>query len=294
MFPAAIAEYQAPTTVAAALDALAGRDDATFIAGGMSLMQAIKARLLRPSCLIDLQHVGELKGIASGTQGITIGAMTRYRDIAASPALAGAYQALADAAAHVGDRQVRNRGTIGGSLCWNYVAACTPVAAIATGASVVLQSKSRGRRSVAVDEFLLSPMVTSREADEIAVAITLPAAAPRTGSAYSKWGLLTDALPVIGVGVLVRLDERGRCSEARVGVGGLVSGSQRGPLAEQRLVGLSGRDSEGVAKAFAALAEGADVQADMWADEAYRRALIGDVGAKVAMTAFVRAEGRQA
>src|SRR5688572_5114437 len=126
MFPAAIAEYQAPTTVAAALDALAGRDDATFIAGGMSLMQAIKARLLRPSCLIDLQHVGELKGIASGTQGITIGAMTRYRDIAASPALAGAYQALADAAAHVGDRQVRNRGTIGGSLCWNYVAACTP------------------------------------------------------------------------------------------------------------------------------------------------------------------------
>ena len=291
MYPAAIAEYHAPTTVAGALDALAANDHAMFIAGGMSLMQAIKARLLRPSCLIDLQHVGELKGVTAGADGITIGAMTRYRDIAASPALSGAYQALADAAAHVGDRQVRNRGTIGGSLCWNYVAACTPVAAIATGAAVVLQSKSRGRRSVTVDEFLLSPMVTARRPDEMAVAITLPVAAPRTGSAYRKWGLLTDALPVIGVGVLVRVDERGRCTEARVGIGGLAGGSQRGLLAEQRLVGLSRRDRDGVSGAFEALAEAADVQADLWADEAYRRALIRDVGAKVAMVAFKRAEG---
>ena len=142
MFPALIADYQAPRTIDAALDLLSGDEDIMFIAGGMSLMQAMKARLVRPSRLIDLQHVSAIKGIAVGADGITIGAMTRYRDIAESTALGLAFAALTDATSHVGDRQVRNRGTIGGSLCWNYITACTPVASVATGASIVLQSKA--------------------------------------------------------------------------------------------------------------------------------------------------------
>jgi len=196
MLPAAIADYHAPTTILGSLDLLSGDDSTMFIAGGMSLMQAIKARLVRPSCLIDLQHVSEMKGISVDASGIRIGAMTRYRDIAASRALSGSHGALIDAAAHVGDRQVRNRGTIGGSLCWNYISACAPVAAITVGASIVLQSKSRGRRSMPVEDFLISPMETARQSDEIAVAVTLPSALPRAGSAYRKWGLVADALPV--------------------------------------------------------------------------------------------------
>ena len=111
MYPAVIESYVAPKTVQEALNALAAHgDDAHFIAGGQSLMQAIKSRLVSPKCLVDLQHVAELKGVRSDDGGLRIGAMTRYREIATAVPLAGAYEALRDAASHVGDRQVRNRG----------------------------------------------------------------------------------------------------------------------------------------------------------------------------------------
>lgn len=289
MFPALIADYQAPRTVEAALDLLSGDDDTMFIAGGMSLMQAMKARLVRPSRLIDLQYVSAIKGITASDNGITIGAMTRYREIAESAALGSAYAALTDATGHVGDRQVRNRGTIGGSLCWNYITACTPVASIATGASIVLQSKARGRRSIPVDEFLLTPMETARQSDEIAVAITLPSAPPRTGSAYRKWGLVADALPVVGIGVGLSLDETGRCLAARVGIGGLASGTQRFRSVEKSLVGLSAEDGAGISLAFEAVAATIEVHADLWTDETHRLALILTLGTDATVSAFSRA-----
>jgi aerobic carbon-monoxide dehydrogenase medium subunit len=115
MYPAVIDTYHAPTSVQEALQAFAnGGSHSFFLAGGQSLMQAIKARVVSPKSLIDLQHVAELKGIQFTNGAARIGAMTRYRDIAADEGLDGAYQALRDAASHVGDRQVRNRGTIGG------------------------------------------------------------------------------------------------------------------------------------------------------------------------------------
>lgn len=289
MFPPPIADYQLPMTVDAALDLLNGDEDRMFIAGGMSLMQAIKARLVRPSCLIDLQRIAEIRGISVAADGITIGAMTRYRDIAESAALGQTYAALTDAAGHVGDRQVRNRGTIGGSLCWNYVSACTPVASIAAGASIVLQSKARGRRSVAADDFLVAPMETMRQPDEIAVAITLPAPSPRMGSAYRKWGLVADALPVIGLGVSLHLDENGRCLSARVGIGGLADGSQRFRTAEDGLVGLSAHDEPGISQAFEIAARHARTHNDLWTNEAHCRALILALGVQVTASAFARA-----
>ena len=189
MYPAAIDAYTAPNTFEEAFGALdAHGEDAVCIAGGQSLMQAIKSRLVQPKCIVDLQHIAELKGISSDADGIHIGAMTRYREIAADAHLHGAYQALNDAASHVGDRQVRNRGTIGGSLCWNYIAACMPPTAIALGAQCAL-AKSSGRRTLAAEDFIQSPLETAREANEILVSVDLPAAPARTGSAYKKWGL---------------------------------------------------------------------------------------------------------
>lgn len=140
-----------------------------------------------------------------------------------------------------------------------------------------------------VEDFLISPMETARQSDEIAVAVTLPSALPRAGSAYRKWGLVADALPVIGIGVCVSIDEYGRCVEARVGIGGLADGSKRCLTAEQHLVGLRVSDHEGVVHAFETAAAAADVQADMWTDEPHRRALIREVGTQVAISAFERA-----
>ena len=206
MYPAVIESYFAPRTVQEALGALAAHgDDAHFIAGGQSLMQAIKSRLVSPKCLVDLQHVAELKGVQPDAGGLRIGAMTRYREIATADPLAGAYEALRDAASHVGDRQVRNRGTIGGSLCWNYLAACMPAACIGIGASVELLDSKGKRRTLPAEEFLGGPLETARQPDEILLAVVLPRAAAKTGSAYKKWGLVTDALPVVGVCAFVEL-----------------------------------------------------------------------------------------
>lgn len=292
MYPAAIENYVAPKTVQEALSALqAGAGDALFIAGGQSLMQAIKSRLVSPKSLIDLQHVAELRGISVGSDGVRIGAMTRYRDIAADERLNGAYQALRDAASHVGDRQVRNRGTIGGSLCWNYLAACMPPTCIAIGASVELLDTTSKKRTLRVEEFLRGPLETARKEDEILVAIALPPPAANSASAYKKWGLVTDALPVIGVCASIELGDGRRCSRACLAIGGLASGPRRARAGEEMLLGASHSDTVQIGAAADAAAEATEVQSDMWADASYRKALIATLAREVIGTAFTRAQG---
>ena len=208
MYPAEIEEYVRPGTVAEAIDAI-GRfeaGDAIFLAGGQSVMQAVKTRLLRPRCVVDLQSVKELKGVSIEVSGSTIiGSMTTYAALAQETSLNGAYQAVCDAAAREGDRQVRNRGTIGGSLCWNYVAACMPAVALGLGMEMALKGKG-GARHLPAHEFLGSPLETAREDEEMLVSLNLPTALANTGSAYKKWGLGTDALPVVGVCASITTD----------------------------------------------------------------------------------------
>ena len=292
MYPAPIDEYVRPATVADALAALGRYDegDAVFVAGGQSLMQAVKARLVRPRCLIDLQAVDGLSGIDVGADGVRIGSMTRYVEIARDERLSGACGALRDAAERVGDRQVRNRGTIGGSLCWNYVAACTPPTAIGLGAELELTAADGGTRTLAAEDFIGGPLETAREDNEILTAITIPAAAGNAGSAYKKWGLVTDALPVIGVCVALEVAD-GRCTGARVAVGGLATGPTRSGAAEEALVGVAAGDGDGIAAALAKAADEIETQEDLWADSDYRKQLIRSLGAEVTATAFARAAG---
>ena len=289
MYPAVIDNYDAPTSVQEALQAFAnGGNSSFFVAGGQSLMQAIKARVISPKTLIDLQHVSELKGIQFANGAVRIGAMTRYRDIAADEGLDGAYQALRDAASHVGDRQVRNRGTIGGSLCWNYIAACMPPTCIGIGASIDLVSK-KGKRTLLAEEFLRGPLETSRHDDEIVVAVTLPTPAKSSGSAYKKWGLVTDALPVAGVCAFIELDNDGRCRLARLAVGGLATGPRRAEAGEKALIGVSAIDASGISEAAGTAAASINTQSDMWADAEYRKKLIETLTREVVATAFARA-----
>ena len=290
MFPARIQEYVRPRTVAEALAAVARYDagEAIFLAGGQSAMQAIKSRMLRPQCIVDLQSIAELKGVDRSNGTLTIGAMTRYVDIVRDERLSGAFAALRDAAARVGDRQVRNRGTIGGSLCWNYVAACTPTVVLALGGALNLLAADGTKRSLVADEFLLGPLETARRDDEILLSVSWPAPAPHSGSAYKKWGLVTDALPVIGVAVLVTLNGVGLCSAARIALAGLADGAQRAKLGEAKLIGSSG-DEASIDAAMGAIAEAADTHSDMSADADYRKQLIRTIGREVAFSAFARA-----
>jgi len=296
MYPAPIENYVAPATVQEALKALGAQaaGEAHFIAGGQSLMQAIKSRLVSPKTLIDLQHVAELKGISAGSGGVRIGAMTRYRDIAADERLNGAYEALRDAASHVGDRQVRNRGTIGGSLCWNYLAACMPPTCIGLGASVELLDTKGEKRTLPAEGFLRGPLETARKEDEILLAVVLPAAPNKLGSAYRKWGLVTDALPVVGVCASVELGDDNRCRRARLAVGGLTTGPRRSKAGEEALVGVVAKDADAIGAAADRAAASTEVQADMWADASYRKTLIATLAREVIATAFARAQSRRA
>ena len=291
MYPSVIHDYRRPNSIQEALAGIGnGDEEALFIAGGQSLMQALKARLVQPHALVDLQDVAELKGVKIDG-GVRIGAMTRYVELASETRLAPAYAALIDAAAHVGDRQVRNRGTIGGSVCWNYIAACMPVVALTLDATMNLVSSS-GERSVPAQEFIGAPLETTRRDDELLVSLQLPPPPPNAGSAYRKWSLISDGLPVIGACVYVETDASGACTKARVGFGGLATGPKRSPAAEAKLVGCAAGDDDGVADAMAAAAEELETQGDLWADPAYRSQLIRTLGATMAATAFRRASGR--
>ena len=290
MYPATIEDYVRPGTVAEALTALGKYEagDALMLAGGQSAMQAVKTRLLRPRCVIDLQAISELKGVSADGGALRIGPITPYAALATEASFSGAYQALNDAAARVGDRQVRNRGTIGGSLCWNYIAACLPPVALGLGMEMKLIGKG-GERSLAAEDFLGGPLETAREDDEILVSLNLPAAPAATGSAYKKWGLVTDALPVIGVCAMLTLDGSGACASARVAVGGLGDGPCRSGAAESGLVGVSPGDSEAISAALQAGSDEIETQSDMWADSDYRKQLIRSLGAEVVASAFARA-----
>jgi carbon-monoxide dehydrogenase medium subunit len=291
MYPAPIEQYHRPGSVQEALTAIADAgEDAFFIAGGQSLMQAVKARLASPRCLVDLQDVAELKGVSrNGT--VKIGAMTRYADLAKEESLAPAYQAICDAASHVGDRQVRHRGTIGGSVCWNYISACMPAVSLGLGATMNLVSKSGGARSLTADDFIGAPLETARQDGELLVSLELPAPAARAGSAYRKWSLLTDGLPVIGACVYVETDAGGACSKARVAFGGLATGPKRSAAAEAKLAGVKAGDTAAIEAAMAAAAGELETQGDLWADPGYRSHLIKVLGAEMAATALNRAAG---
>ena len=293
MYPAPIEAYFAPKTIEEALQHRADAgDDAVFIAGGMSLMQAMKARLMAPRALIDLNEVEELSGLARGPRGVTVRPLTRYRELARTTALRGALQAIGDAAATVGDRQVRNAGTIGGSLCWNYVASCMPNVCLCLDATLVLTSLAGGERAVPIDEFLIGPLETALRDDELLIEIKFPPSSDRgTGSAYRKIGATVDGLPIVGITALIEVDEAGTCMDARICVGGVLPTAQRFDGVREILCGRPGTD-EAFAEAAHAAADAIETQTDHLASAHYRKVLIRTFGRDVLAEAHGRAMGR--
>ncbi|XDZ62799.1 xanthine dehydrogenase family protein subunit M [Alphaproteobacteria bacterium LSUCC0396] len=151
-----------------AVKALKSADDGKFLAGGMTLIPTLKQRLANPDCLVDLSACG-LSSIDDEGGAIQIGAMTRHVDVAESAVVQKAIPALAHLAAHIGDRQVRNRGTIGGSLANNDPAACYPAALLALGGTIHTQT-----RSISAEDYFDGMFDTALEEDEIIRAVTMP------------------------------------------------------------------------------------------------------------------------
>jgi carbon-monoxide dehydrogenase medium subunit len=290
MYPALLEDYLAPTTLEDAVAALARDADARVIAGGMSLMQLVKSRQVRPRCLVDLRRVASLRQVQADASGISIGAMVRHRDIAAEPRLRPAYAGLGDAAAVIGDRQVRNRGTIGGNLCANDAASDLPPVVLALGAQLVIAGPDGRRRTVAAADFFHGPQEVALALGEILTAVVLPPPPMRAGSAYLKYGFTVDGPPVVGVAAAVRLDDAGRCAAAAIAVGGLLSGPRRLPAAERLLAGRAAAD-EAARDEAAAAAQDIETQSDLWADARYRKVLIRQLTRQALGRAVERASG---
>lgn len=264
MIPAAVGYHRA-TSLEDALAALA-EPEAKALAGGQSLIPVLKLRIARPSVLVDLGGLG-LAGVEVVGDELRIGALSTWYDIAFSdrldsPALAG----LAECAHQVGDLQVRNRGTIGGSLAHADPASDIPAILLALGARVELRS-SDGTRSLSVDELLVGPFTTALVPGELITEIVVPVPPERSGSAYVSVEHPASGFALAGAGALVRPD--GSSAVAVTGV-----------TARPELLGDSGVD-------------GLDVFGDRFADEAYRRHLAGVVSRRAVEDATIRAEGRR-
>lgn len=160
--------YSTPASVADAVKA-AAQEDSKYMAGGQTLLQSMKLGLIAPSAVIDLSTLAELKGICKDGNNIVIGAGTTHAEVAASKDVQQAIPALADLASHIGDRQVRNRGTLGGSLANNDPAACYPAAVMGLGATV-----HTNQRKIAADDFFVGVYTTALNDGEVITAVSFP------------------------------------------------------------------------------------------------------------------------
>jgi aerobic carbon-monoxide dehydrogenase medium subunit len=184
-------DYQRPQSVADASKAIAGKDEAKLLAGGMTLIPTLKQRLAKPSDLVDLGRIAELKGIKRDGNAIVIGAMTRHAEVASSDAVKSAIPALAQLAGGIGDPQVRNRGTIGGSLANNDPAADYPAAVLGLNATVITN-----KRRIAADDFFKGMFETALGQDEIITAVSFPVAEK---AGYSKFPNPASRYAIVGV-----------------------------------------------------------------------------------------------
>jgi carbon-monoxide dehydrogenase medium subunit len=162
-------EYQKPRNVADAAKAMGSAEDGKLLAGGMTLIPTLKQRLAKPSDLVDLGNIPELKGIKRDGNAVVIGAMTKHVEVATSDVVKGAIPALANLAQMIGDPQVRNRGTLGGSIANNDPAADYPAAVVGLGATVITN-----KRKLAAEEFFKGMFETALAPDEIVTAVSFP------------------------------------------------------------------------------------------------------------------------
>jgi aerobic carbon-monoxide dehydrogenase medium subunit len=289
MFPASFG-YFAAGSVEEALELLTKYgDDAKLLAGGHSLIPAMKLRLASPRYLIDLGQVRGLSGVSVDGETLTIGALTVHADIASAELVRQRFPGLAEAASVIGDVQVRNRGTIGGSVAHADPGADFPVMLTALNASFVMQSPS-GKRTIAADDFFLDFFTTRLAANEVLTEIRIPPPPSRSGTAYAKLAHPASGYVVVSAGVLLNRDPSGQCQAARVAIGGLSGGPLRAKSTEAALSGQP-LAREVISAAAAKASEGADPADDTYASADYKRHMTTVYAQRAIETAAGRAGG---
>ena len=285
MIPAAF-DYRRAGSVAEAIALKReAAGDARFVAGGHSLIPMMKLRLAEPSLLIDIGRVPGLSGVTAEGGRVTVGALTTHAELEASATLRERAPIVAEAASEIGDQQVRNRGTLGGSLAHADPASDLPAVAVALGASIHL-SGGGGERTVAAEDFFRGLFEVDLAEDELITAVSFEQAAA-AHAAYAKLRHPASHFAIVGVAASLAI-EGGACASARVAVTGASTHAQRLGAVEQALAGSAlGDDAIGAAAARAPDAL-RDVNADLAGSEEYRRAMTAVFAARAIAAAARR------
>ncbi len=267
MIPAPF-EYHAPSTVKEAIGLLERHgDDAKLLAGGHSLLPIMKFRLAQPKVVVDIGRIPGLDGIAAKGSTITIGALVTHDAVEQSDLLQQQCPLLPETASVIGDMQVRNRGTLGGSLAHADPAADYPGAILALDAEIVATGP-KGNRTIPARDFFVEMLTTALAPTEIITEVRVPATGKGTGTAYLKHPHPASGYAVVGVAVVLQVSG-GKCQKAAIGVNGVAGKAYRASAVEKALVGKA-LDETTIAAAAAHAADGADVQADLYASSEFR------------------------
>jgi carbon-monoxide dehydrogenase medium subunit len=286
MKPAALA-YHDPASVEDAVSLLANLEDAKVLAGGQSLMPMLNMRFLQPTHVIDLNAVSGLAWIDEQPDGIRIGAMTRQRDLAASPVMAARMPIVAEALTWVGHFQTRTRGTLGGSLCHLDPAAELPVIASVYDAEVTVEGPE-GARRIPFAEWPLAYMIPAIAPEEMAVSVHFPAIEGRQGHAFMEYARRHGDFAIVAVGCVLTLGPGGDIASARIAVGGADQVVCRAPEAEAALAGAT-PGPEAFRAAAEAAAAGIETMGDAYVSAAYRSRLVKVLTERAAARAAERA-----
>lgn len=271
MYPAQF-DYHTPGTVKEALDLLGKyKDDAKLLAGGHSLLPAMKFRLARPAHLVDLRKVPGLAGIKEEGGSLVIGAMTTHWAVESSTVVKAKCPVLAQTAGQIGDPMVRNMGTIGGSLTHADPAADYPATIIALNAEMVLEGP-KGKRTIQVDDFFKSLMTTAVGPDEILTEVRVPVCGANVGCAYMKFPHPASRFAVVGVAAALTV-EGGKVSKASIGITGAGTKAVRARGVEAALLGKA-LDAATIQAAAEKAPDGVDVQADLQGSVEYKTHLL--------------------
>jgi carbon-monoxide dehydrogenase medium subunit len=261
-------EYVRPETVDEAVQALSeAGEDGKALAGGQSLLPVLRLRLSYPELLVDLGGIAELRGVTDAGDAIVIGAMTTHHDVLNDPLVAEHAPLIAQATGTVGDRQVRNLGTFGGSLAHADPAGDLPSVAMALDAQFEIRGAA-GRRSVAARDFFLDYLTTAIEPGEVLTAVRIPKLGAGWSSHYEKFNRVAQAWSIVGVAAAVRRDN-GSIAEARIGLTNMGPTPIRASAVEQSLAGADAT-AAAIGAASAVATEGTRAPSDLSGRADYR------------------------
>jgi len=277
-------EYHQPTSLDEAISLLGSDEEARPLAGGHSLLPMMKLRLAMPTALVDLSRIPGLDEISASNGGLKVGALTTHSALAGSEVAIGIAPVLPETAGRIGDRQVRNCGTVGGSVAHADPGADYPTVLKALGGTITATGKD-GEREIGADDFFRGIFETALDPGELVTSVKVPGT---SGAAYLKHRHPASGYTIVGVAAVVTA-EGGNCTAARLTIGGVTSPPVHATAAAESLVGGPGSE-EAIAAAAGKVAEAIPhAMGDAYASGEYRTHLAKVLAARALTEAFERA-----